>query len=144
MSYTPTTWQSGDIVTAEKLNKLEQGLADIGGGDPFVITVTPTAQDLSGTMDKTPAQILEAYESGKEIKIKVPSSAHDFSVITPSSIDYGEAHDGFPGYASVVAICMWHNGNDYLLVQATTSTSDSTYSTSLFQLNVPNASGVSF
>lgn len=28
MPYTPTVWQSGDIVTSEKLNKLEQGVAD--------------------------------------------------------------------------------------------------------------------
>lgn len=27
MSYTPTNWQTGDTVTAEKLNKMEQGIA---------------------------------------------------------------------------------------------------------------------
>lgn len=27
MSYTPTNWQTGDIITAEKLNKLEVGVA---------------------------------------------------------------------------------------------------------------------
>ena len=26
MVYTPTEWQDGDIITAEKLNKLEQGV----------------------------------------------------------------------------------------------------------------------
>lgn len=26
MSYTPTTWNNGDVITAEKLNKLEQGV----------------------------------------------------------------------------------------------------------------------
>ena len=26
MAYTPTTWSDGDIITAEKLNKLEQGV----------------------------------------------------------------------------------------------------------------------
>ena len=26
MAYTPTTWTDGDIITAEKLNKLEQGV----------------------------------------------------------------------------------------------------------------------
>lgn len=28
MSYTPTTWHKGDKVTAEKLNKIEQGIVD--------------------------------------------------------------------------------------------------------------------
>lgn len=26
MAYDPTTWQDGDIITAEKMNKLEQGV----------------------------------------------------------------------------------------------------------------------
>lgn len=32
MSYTPTTWTTGDTITATKLNKIEQGIADAGGG----------------------------------------------------------------------------------------------------------------
>ena len=32
MSYTPTTWETGDTITATKLNKMEQGIADAGGG----------------------------------------------------------------------------------------------------------------
>lgn len=31
MSYTPTEWKTGDVVTSAKLNKLEQGVADAGG-----------------------------------------------------------------------------------------------------------------
>lgn len=27
MAYTPTNWQDGDIITADKLNHLEQGIA---------------------------------------------------------------------------------------------------------------------
>lgn len=30
MSYNPTTWNTGDIVTSEKLNKMEQGIANAG------------------------------------------------------------------------------------------------------------------
>lgn len=30
MSYTPTTWTNGDTITAEKLNKMEQGIAGAG------------------------------------------------------------------------------------------------------------------
>lgn len=29
MAYTTTNWQNGDVITAVKLNKLEQGVADI-------------------------------------------------------------------------------------------------------------------
>lgn len=31
MSYTPTTWTTGDTITATKLNKMEQGIANSGG-----------------------------------------------------------------------------------------------------------------
>lgn len=36
MAYTPTTWNDGDIITAEKLNKLEQGVKNeqIGPAGP--------------------------------------------------------------------------------------------------------------
>lgn len=32
MSYEPTNWKSGDVVTSAKLNKLENGVANAGGG----------------------------------------------------------------------------------------------------------------
>jgi len=55
MSYIPTEWKSGDVVTASKLNKLEQGVAN-GGGGVLVATV-----DLgTGTLDKTWQEIHDA------------------------------------------------------------------------------------
>lgn len=33
MSYTPTQWNTGDTITASALNKIEQGIANIGGYD---------------------------------------------------------------------------------------------------------------
>ena len=43
MSYTPTEWKSGDVITSEKLNNLEQGVADAsgGGGSRLPVFVTP-------------------------------------------------------------------------------------------------------
>lgn len=32
MSYTPTTWTTGDTISASALNKIENGIADAGGG----------------------------------------------------------------------------------------------------------------
>lgn len=34
MAYTPTTWADGDIITAEKMNKLEHGVANEQVGPP--------------------------------------------------------------------------------------------------------------
>ena len=67
MSYTPTQWATGDTVTAEKLNKMEGGIAAAAPTDPFIVNLTPTAQDMSGVMDATVAEINEAYEAGYRI-----------------------------------------------------------------------------
>ena len=39
MSYTPTTWTSGDTITASKLNKIEQGIAESGSGGGWDIII---------------------------------------------------------------------------------------------------------
>ena len=38
MSYEPTNWKSGDVVTSAKLNKLEQG---VSGGGVLKVTINP-------------------------------------------------------------------------------------------------------
>lgn len=40
MAYTPTTWTTGDTVTATKMNKIENGIANAGGGNPTIKMVT--------------------------------------------------------------------------------------------------------
>ena len=68
MSYTPTTWATGDVITAEKLNKLEGGVANAGSGtsagnavvfeftaskDPdggFIVSTTVTYNDVRTEM----------------------------------------------------------------------------------------------
>ena len=37
MSYTPTQWQTGDTITAERLNNMESGIED---GQTLVVTIT--------------------------------------------------------------------------------------------------------
>lgn len=40
MSYTPTEWKDGDIITAEKLNKLENGIST--SASPLIIYLEST------------------------------------------------------------------------------------------------------
>lgn len=40
MSYTPNTWTTGDTITATKLNNIEQGIANAGGGGVAKVTVS--------------------------------------------------------------------------------------------------------
>ena len=48
MSYTPTTWQNGDVITAEKLNHMEDGIAEGGGGSDYLLEIIMDFNDESG------------------------------------------------------------------------------------------------
>ena len=39
MSYKPTTWKSGDTITSQKLNKIEQGIVSAESIEPLVINI---------------------------------------------------------------------------------------------------------
>ena len=52
MSYTKTTWQNGDTITAEKLNNMEDGIESAisgssgsGGGGAMAVIATPLGND---------------------------------------------------------------------------------------------------
>lgn len=57
MAYTPTTWSDGDVITAEKLNKLEQGVKNeqIGPAGPKGDKGDPGAQGPAGPSYALPA-----------------------------------------------------------------------------------------
>ena len=67
MSYSPTTWSTGDTVTAALLNKMEQGIAGAGGGG-LVVTVTESSGVF--TLDKTWGEIAAAAEVGPVIVLR--------------------------------------------------------------------------
>jgi len=48
MAYEPTTWTAGDTVTAAKMNKLEQGVANSGNGSILWIEATLIEEDGGG------------------------------------------------------------------------------------------------
>ena len=74
MSYTPTTWVTGDTITATKLNKMEQGIAGAGAGDIlFDIGVA------DGVLDKTWTEIYTAVASGKIVRILESGEGFAFS-----------------------------------------------------------------
>ena len=57
MAYTPTTWSDGDVITADKLNKLEQGVKNeqVGPAGPAGAKGDPGAQGPAGTSYTLPA-----------------------------------------------------------------------------------------
>lgn len=73
MSYTPNTWQKGDVVTSAKLNNIEQGIANAGG----VLFVNATTEGQTTTLDKTWHEIDTAYKGGFNVIIVVDKSLDD-------------------------------------------------------------------
>lgn len=61
MSYTPTEWATGDVITAEKLNKMEQGIAGIAG--IFWVTWDNT----NSRSVQTAAEVYAAVEQGATV-----------------------------------------------------------------------------
>lgn len=91
MSYTPYTWQSGDTVTAERLNNIEQGVANAGGG-VFIIPITSTedGHDITYSTTVTVSEIATALSSGK-----LCVCLDDFGAIFPFIEDDGDGSYNF-------------------------------------------------
>lgn len=68
MGYIPTEWQTGDIITAAKLNKAEEGIA-AASDFRFTASITYDDQDV-GTLDKTFEEIETAFNAGKICVVK--------------------------------------------------------------------------
>lgn len=77
MSYTPTNWKAGDVVTSAKLNKMEQGIAagggirivhmtmgDLpsGGGGLKSVSSSPSTMP-SIQLNITPNELMDAFEN---------------------------------------------------------------------------------
>lgn len=69
MSYTPTTWQTGDTITAEKLNNMESGIAEANKFDMLVNATVTVLADASTTIscDKTVNEVETALSFGKNV-----------------------------------------------------------------------------
>ena len=62
MAYTKNTWNTGDIVSSQKLNHMEDGIANAGG----VMVIN----DTNGTLDKTWQEIRDAMEANTFCVVK--------------------------------------------------------------------------
>lgn len=64
MTYTPNTWTTGDTITAAKLNNMEDGIANAGGGWDAIIRLTHAENSgLDTTANLTPSIVSGTYAS---------------------------------------------------------------------------------
>ena len=83
MSYIPTTWQDGDIITANKLNKIENGISD-NTSDIKIVTVNASTSDMQSftivSKDKTFSEVFNGITQNNEnwfAKVVITISATD-------------------------------------------------------------------
>lgn len=78
MSYSPTTWSAGDVITAAKMNKIEQGIvtaessggSSSGGTGALIATCAYNSSLNSLALDKTVTEISDAITSGTPVYMK--------------------------------------------------------------------------
>ena len=69
MAYTPKTWVCGEVITAEDMNHIEEGIADNCGScnSPLVLTATLGADSGTYTFDQTWEEVRDALLAGQQI-----------------------------------------------------------------------------
>ena len=125
MSYTKKTWAAGDTVTSSALNNMETGID--AAANPFIVTLTPTAQDFSGTMDKTPTEIDAAIQAGRRIQFSIPSIG---GLVDCSQCLYDTTYSLWTAHANIVADL----GAGDMLLHIATATDASIYAIYMFPL----------
>ena len=109
---------------------LIKALGKGGGSSKFIVTLTPTAQDFSGTMDKTVAEINAAYEAGQEIVFKVLYDQAGSYIETPVSVNHGSGAQNEGFFATLV-----YNGTIIVASTGVNPSADkTTYSTTVYAL----------
>ena len=100
--------------------------------DRFIVTLTPTALDYSGTMDKTVAEIDAAYKAGQQVVFRMMTSATTF-IDCPVQLVGTDTTLAYPSFETNVT----DTGNNVQIFARTQVTDDgtkATYSTSIYTL----------
>ena len=99
MSYTPTTWNTGDTITPSALNKIENGIADAGGGGVASVRISASGFNSSS---HSFGYIINAYRVNGDWVVNSDQATdwHEFfgytepherlvNVLVPSDTDVG-------------------------------------------------------
>ena len=108
MAYTPTTWVTGDKVTSTKLNKIEQGIANAGGGGLAHYT------DTSGTLDCTYNDLVADITAGRLPYISNSAGSIVFGTLV--TLDSANDYEAWFASTSGAVICYYNESSDGYLV----------------------------
>ena len=103
MSYTKTTWQNGDIITAQKLNNIEEGVKTSSENSSiFIIEVEQNYNSDLGSYDlisnTTFNDMLEAKNNGKLLVLNLLNMPKEYGdqfdvYVFHSYYDYGSSSE---------------------------------------------------
>lgn len=77
MSYTPTSWSTGDTITAAAMNKIENGIANAGGGVDAVVWFPNSTEGWQIIGDF--ASALQKVQDGIPLAVASPSVFNSYS-----------------------------------------------------------------
>lgn len=78
MSYTPTEWTSGDVITAEKLNKLEGGVAESGAGSDNGPLFVRFLENDAWRLDASFNQVKDAVDAGRAVILETSTDGNSY------------------------------------------------------------------
>lgn len=131
MAYTPTEWATGDVITAQKLNKMEQGIASAGLQlyGPYFATNSVTVPAGAGGPIACPTM-----EDENGINVTLPSNTTDGIVLVTHAKVQGAVMTGFKGPELIYAdnVPAWSAGAVYAYNSNAEQSSDVTVDMTLF------------
>ncbi len=81
MAYEKTVWGTGDTITAEKLNHIEDGIEGTSG--VLIVTKTDDVELMQTVLNKTWQEIYDAVISGKQVFFNISSNSDDIINLGP-------------------------------------------------------------
>lgn len=97
-SYVPTEWVTGDVITAEKLNHIEDGVELISDGNNMIINVEVNENDISiSSIDATLSDIVDACIARKNV----------YSILHLIDLDFG-----INKYILSSQSCLYYSGDN--------------------------------
>lgn len=127
MSYEKQTWATNDVITAEKLNHMEDGIASTGGGSGVLVVnftnphATPSlSQTKHRITDKTAGEIKAALETG----IVITRSDGVYYGVDPNENEYtatltrifNRGVDSYGEFYEDSGICFYEDSGVYKII----------------------------
>jgi hypothetical protein len=109
MSYTPTNWATGDVITAVKLNKLEQGVA---AGGVTVVPVIHGGMDEPSVIQMAASELFAACQNGI-VFIKEAKTIGTDTGVSCDSISIADFIGGAYSFNAGGEIYSAESANDY-------------------------------